>query len=313
ARSIMAATRFGFFQTLTAGPLTAEEVALQCGTHPRASRVLLDTMATLGYVHPANGRYELTGEARKWLLADSPKSLHDSIVFRYLEWDWIARLDDFVRTGQPLSFHAAMTSEEWALYQRGMSSLARFGGGELAQKIPVPAGARDLLDIGGSHGLLSVALCRKHAHLRAVVLDLPSAVEHAAPILKEAEMGDRVVHREGDALADDLGSEAWDVVLLANLSHHFDDATNRELTRRVARALRPGGIFAIVEILRRESPKEGGQMGALFDLYFALTSESGTWSFAEMSNWQREAGLHPRHPVRLRTSPGYGLQVAVKA
>jgi SAM-dependent methyltransferase len=311
-RSIMAATRSGFFQALAEGPLAAEEVAARCGTHRRASHILLDTMVSLGYVQLADGRYELTSEARKWLLPDSPKSLHDSIVFRYLEWDWIARLDDFVKTGKPLDFHAEMTSAEWALYQRGMSSLARFGGSELAKKIPVPAGARDLLDIGGSHGLLSVALCRKHSHLRAVVLDLPSAVEHAAPILKEAEMGDRVVHREGDVLADDLGSDAWDVVLLSNLSHHFDDATNRELTRKVARALRPGGIFAIVEIIRRESPQEGGQIGALFDLYFALTSEAGTWSFEEMAGWQRDAGLRPRDPVRLRSSPGYGLQLAVR-
>lgn len=311
-RSLMVATRSGFFQALAEGPLAVEEVAARCGTHPRASRILLDTMVSLGYVQLAAGRYELTGEARKWLLPDSPKSLHDSIVFRYLEWDWIARLDDFVKTGKPLDFHAEMTSAEWALYQRGMSSLARFGGGELAQKIPVSAGARDLLDIGGSHGLLSVALCRKHSNLQAVVLDLPAAVEHAAPILKEAEMGDRVVHRAGDALADDLGSEAWDIVLLSNLSHHFDDAANRELTRKVARALRPKGIFAIVEIIRRETPKEGGQIGALFDLYFALTSEAGTWSFDEMAAWQRDAGLRPRDPVRLRSSPGYGLQVAVK-
>lgn len=311
-RSLMAAARSGFFQALAEGPLAAEEVAARCGTHRRASRLLLDTMVSLGYVQLADGRYELTAEARKWLLPGSSRSLHDSILFRYLEWDWIARLDDFVKTGKPLDFHAEMTSAEWALYQRGMSSLARFAGRELARRIPVPAGARDLLDIGGSHGLHSVALCRLYPGLRAVVLDLPAAVEHAAPILQGEEMGERVVHRAGDALRDDLGSEAWDVVLLSNLSHHFDDPTNRALTERIARALRPGGIFAIVEIIRRESPKEGGQIGALFDLYFALTSESGTWSFAEMSNWQREAGLRPRAPVRLRSSPGYGLQVAVK-
>ena len=194
-----------------------------------------------------------------------------------------------------------------------MADVARLGTPEQARRIPVPAGARDLLDIGGSHGLLSAALCRRHPGLRAVVLDLPEAVEHAAPILSREEMEGRVVHRPGDALKDDLGSEAWDVVLLSNLAHHFDGATNRELARRIARALRPGGVFAIVEIFRRESPTEGGQIGALFDLYFALTSQSGTWSFEEMAAWQRDAGLRPRKPVRLRKSPGFGLQAAVKA
>jgi SAM-dependent methyltransferase len=314
-RSILAAARFGFFEALAGGPLTAGEVAERRGTDPRATRALLDTQVSLGYVTVSggrSGRYELTAEARRWLLPDSPKSLHDSLLYRYLEWDWIARLDDFVKTGRHLDFHAEMSAEQWGLYQGGMAVLGRLGGGELARRMPVPAGARDLLDIGGSHGLFSVALCRRHPRLKAVVLDLPEAIEHAAPILAREKMDDRVIHRPGDALKEDLGSEAWDVVLLSNLAHHFDDAQNRELARRIARSLRPGGVFVIQEIIRRESPEEGGQIGALFDLYFALTSEAGTWSFEEMASWQRDAGLRPKKPVRLRMSPGLGLQMAVK-
>ncbi|HEX6862876.1 MAG TPA: class I SAM-dependent methyltransferase [Thermoanaerobaculia bacterium] len=311
-RSLLASARFGLPQALAAGALGAEEVAARCRTHPRATRVLLDTLVSLGYAELSDGRYGLTADGRRWLLPDSPQSLHDSLLYRYLEWDWIARLDDFVRTGEALDIHAEMTSGQWALYQRGMADVARLGTPEQAQRIPVPAGARDLLDIGGSHGLLSAALCRKHPGLRAVVLDLPEALEHAAPILAREGVGDRVVHRPGNVLAEDLGAEAWDVVLLSNLAHHFDGATNRELARRIARALRPGGVFAIVEILRRDSPTESGQVGALLGLYFALTSESGTWSFEEMAAWQLDAGLRPRKPVRLRRSPGFGLQVAVK-
>lgn len=305
ARSLLAAARFGLPQALAEGALEAQEVAARCRTHPRATRILLDTLAGLGYVRLEAGRYALTADGRKWLLP-----LHDSLLYRYLEWDWIARLDDFVRTGETVDMHGGMTPEQWGLYQRGMADIFRFGAPELARRIPVPKEARDLLDVGGSHGLLSAALCRRHPGLRAVVLDLPEAVEHAAPILAGEGMGDRVIHRPGNALTDDLGAAAWDVVLLSNLAHHFDEATNRELVRRIARSLRPGGVFAIVEIIRRESPKEGGQLGALFDLYFALTSESGTWSFEEMAAWQREAGLRPRKPVRLRRSPGFGVQAA---
>jgi hypothetical protein len=57
----------------------------------------------------------------------------------------------------------------------------------------------------------------------------------------------------------------------------------------------------------RNSPR-----GALLDLYFALASQSGTWSIAEMQGWQRDAGLLPRTPVRLRTVPGAGEVIAVK-
>jgi hypothetical protein len=76
--------------------------------------------------------------------------------------------------------------------------------------------------------------------------------------------------------------------------------------------LRPGGVYVIQEIYRQGSPNEAGQIGSLLGLYFALTSESGTWAFEEMAGWQREAGLKPRKPVKFVTAPGNGQQSAVK-
>jgi 2-polyprenyl-3-methyl-5-hydroxy-6-metoxy-1,4-benzoquinol methylase len=197
-----------------------------------------------------------------------------------------------------------------------MRSGANLAAPELARRIPVPKVEEgrpiEMLDIGGAHGYYSVALCRRHPQLRATILDLPEAIAHAAPLLAKEQMGDRVVHRAGNALTDDLGEQAYDLVLIANLVHHFDDASNRELVTRVARALRPGGILVIGEMIRPDAPGEGGQIGALTDLYFAITSEAGTYSFAEMAAWQRAAGLVPRRPLRLLTGPGAGLQIARK-
>ncbi len=200
----------------------------------------------------------------------------------------------------------------WDSYQRGMRALAAAFSSEAVRRLPVPRGARDMLDIGGSHGYYSVALCRRHEGLRSVVLDLPAAVEQAAPLLAAEEMGDRVVHRPGDALADDLGEEEWDVVMMAQLVHHFTDEQNSALARRIARALRPGGIFAILDAFRPRKPGDSGQVPSLLEFYFALTSRSGTWTPEDMARWQRDAGLQPRRAIRLRTVPGGGMQVAVK-
>jgi 2-polyprenyl-3-methyl-5-hydroxy-6-metoxy-1,4-benzoquinol methylase len=125
-------------------------------------------------------------------------------------------------------------------------------------------------------------------------------------------MGDRVTHRPGDAATEDLGSEAWDVVFVAQLLHHFDEAKNLDLTRRVAGALRPGGVFVVQEMLRPPSPEKAGQTGALLDLYFAATSEAGTWAGEEIAGWQDKAGLVPQKPIWLRSLPGCAQQVGVK-
>lgn len=228
------------------------------------------------------------------------------------EWDWLEHAEDYVRTGEPIELHAMTDDGQWDLYQRGMRAIANAFAGEAVRRMPVPRRARDMLDIGGSHGYYSVALCRRHEGLRSVVLDLPQAVEHAAPLLAAEGMGDRVVHRAGDALADDLGVEAFDLVLIAQVVHHFTEAQNRELAAKVARALRPGGVYAVLEELRPRSAKDAGQIGALLEFYFAFTSRSGTWAVEEIAEWQRGAGLEPRRPIRLRTAPGIGIQAAAR-
>ena len=104
-------------------------------------------------------------------------------------------------------------------------------------------------------------------------------------MLAREGMGDRIVHRIGDARVDDLGRAAYDVVLIAQLVHHFDDATNQSLVRRAARALRPGGSLVILEAIHDPPGGDGGQLGALLDLYFAFTSRAGTWSLDDLASW----------------------------
>jgi SAM-dependent methyltransferase len=312
ARVIMAATELGIFEALGSEPIAAAEVAERCSTDPHATEKLLFPLAAAGYVHASDGGYALTPRSRKWLTRESPYCLADKLLLQFDEWDWMERSEEYVRTGRPMELHDTLPADRWRAYQRGMRAMASVLAPELARRLPVPKSAHDMLDIGGSHGYYSVALCRRHESLRAVVLDLPQAVEQAAPLLAAENMGDRVVHRAGDALTDDLGSEAYDLVIASQLVHHFSAEQNRALTDRVARALRPGGVYAIVDAFRPDSPKQAGQVGALLEFYFALTSQSGTWTPDEMAAWQRDAGLRTRRPLRFRTAPGAGAQVAAK-
>jgi SAM-dependent methyltransferase len=310
ARAITTATRLGVFEALSGGARSAAAVAETCQTDLRATEKLLNLLVTMKYVAYRSGTYTLARNTRRWLLADAPGSIRDLILMKELEWSWIDRMESFVREGKPHDVHRTMSTDDWGAYQRGMRAQANLLAPLLARRVPVPAGATEMLDIGGSHGYFSVVLCRRHPGLKATVLDLPPAVEQAAPLLEREGMGDRVVHRGGDALTDDLGDAAFDLIFMFSLVHHFDDATNRLLARRAARALRPGGYLVIGDALRPKSPGRGGQQGAFFDLYFALTSESGLWTFDEMRSWQVDAGLVPRKSMSLIPGGGFGLQVA---
>lgn len=312
AQAVVAATKLGVFEALAAQAATAVEMASRCETDPLSTRKLLNALAGSGYLVHRGGRYALATNARTWLLAGSPRSLVDAVLFTGSEWDFMSHIEDYVRTGMPLDIHECMTDEQWDRYQRCMRALAGQLAKEVAQVLPMPRRATDMVDVGGSHGHFSVALCRRYQGLRSVVLDLPEAVRAAAPILAADKMGCRVVHLESDALTHDFGVDTYDVVLLSNLAHHFDASQNAELFARLGRALRPRGVLAVLEPIRPETGEVAHQLAALNELYFGLTSRAGTWTARDIAAWQQGAGLQPAAEPIMLSDGNTGLQVATK-
>jgi SAM-dependent methyltransferase len=314
ARTVMAGAELKIFDALAEHPLTAQETAAICGSAPGPTALLLDALAACGYLRVEADRFALTRRSRPWLLSAGGNSVRDKLLLQVAEWRWLQSLEDFVRSGRPLDFHDSMPAEERDLYHRGMRALAGVAGREVAAKVPVPRAARRMLDLGGSHGHFAAEICRRHPGLSAEVMDLPDAIEAAAPLLAAEAMGDRLIHVAGDAITADLGVERYDVVLMSNLAHHFGADQNRELAMRVTRALKPGGAFVIQEPARAERPGRAGQVPALLGLYFAMQSRPGvrTWTVAEMAGWQRSAGLKVLRARTLRTAPGWVQQPAVR-
>ena len=311
ARTLMVASKLGIFTALADGPRSAAAIAHACGTDAAATAMLLDALVGCDYLRRDGDAFALAAVARNWLLPGGKRSLHDHMLLMELVWHWLEHYEEFVRTGRPLDVHRDLDEAGWALYQRGMRSLAALALDEFGLRTPVPRHATALLDIGGSHGAYSARLCRRHARLSATVLDLPQATRQCAELVRAEGLGDRLRQREGDARTEDLGLECWDVVLVSNLVHHFDDATNRALLARITRALRPGGVVVVQEPMRT-AEAEHNQIGALGGLYFAMLSASATWTARDIAGWQRAAGLQPKRPMRFASVPSLAQQSATK-
>lgn len=310
ARSIIAATRLGVFKSIGFEQLTLKDIADRCQAHPAALEALLGVLASSGYLQQTGEYYALTPVTRKWLSPDNPISLEDFVSFRVVAWEWLTHLEDFVRTGKAVEMHQSMSAEQWQPYHRAMQSLARIAAPEVAKRTPVPGNAKNMLDIGGSHGYFSVTLCRRHPQLQSTILELPESIEYASPLLERENMGNRVRYEAGNTITDDLGENTYDLIFTSNLIHHFDEATNKDLFRRIAKALRPGGYFVVQKLMFPD--RDRGQGGSFLNLFFALTSAAGNWSFKTIEQWQREADLIPQKTIRFRTTPATGQQVAIK-
>lgn len=312
ARTIMVGAKLGIFEALAQRPASAKVISENCQTHPNATVKILNSLVHLGYLTTTRQQeYQLTKLSRKWMLQGGEKSVYDKMMLQFVEWKLVEHYESYVRSGEPADMHQVLSEDEWKIYQRGMRAMARVSAWEVAQRTPIPRGAAHLLDIGGSHGYYSVALCKKYPALRATILDLPEAIKHAGTLLSEEGMGERVKHQAGNVLTTDLEVEAYDVIFISSLVHHFDAETNELLAQRIFRALKPGGYYIIQEFVRSDQPHAGDHL-ALLDLYFAATSQSGTWSVREMSAWQKNAGFTPYKKIWLRSIPRHAQVVGKK-
>ncbi len=259
--------------------------------------MLLRVLVSAGYVSLARTSgdgtvsYCLSPLGRRTLLPGSAVEARGYLMWNFVQWDLIEHLGDLVRTGNGLDLHQTLCGEQmWQWYQNAMVDVSRVAAPILARMVPVRAGARLLLDVGGSHGLLGAAICRKHPPMRSIVLDLPVAIEQARAAGRRAGTEDVVEHRAGNVLHDDLPVDL-DVVLLANVIDHFTKDEAIGVLQKARSAMKPRGTIAVWDFDR---PSAGARPELAADasaLYFRLTSASQVVSGEEYAAWLREAGF----------------------
>lgn len=323
AKAVLEAADKGVFDAAKDGPQTLDDLAHTLRLNRKALGELMGLLTAMGYFIYQNDRFGLTPMARRFALKDDPQSVHGMLVFNNrVMWDWMSHLGNYLETGQGIEYHNKLSAEQWRYYQEAMVAAASTEAREFVRRAPLPKSVGPayrrsgapirMLDIGGSHGQHSVALCKKLPALTSVILELPPAIEQAAPLLARQGMGDRVRHQPGNALTDDFGEEQYDIILLSSLAHHFTPEQNQLVANKVARALRAGGVFIINEFIRPKTGEKPELVGSSTDLFYGMTSTAGNYSIEEIQAWQRMAGLNPHKVVLYRTLPGRGMVVAKK-
>jgi ubiquinone/menaquinone biosynthesis C-methylase UbiE len=311
----LTASRLGIFEAAKDSTQTIEQIAQKTGLNPKSLTSTMLVLTYLGYFKYKSGKLALTRVARKYCLKDSPDNLYNYNIFTEVMVDWMGHLDEYLKEGKGLGVHGTMTDEEWHWYQLGMEYMATATSKQAPKMTPMPGNPTAMLDIGGSHGLYCVELCKKYPTLKATILELPEAIEKARPILAKFNMGDRISYQAGNALKDDFGENRYDLVLMSSLMHHFTAEQDIEVSKKVAKALKPGGYFVIQEFLRPEISANlntrAGINGILTDIIFNISSTSNTWSLDDLKGFQSKAGLKHNKLNKFKAFPSF-VQVCAK-
>jgi SAM-dependent methyltransferase len=304
--ALVVAGKLGMIRALERGPLDAESLAAALGTDEQGTRALADVLVTADYLELDGDRYAHGPVARRWLLSDASGSggaqdFTPALLWGYELWNVLWELPQAIRDGAPArSLWERWTErpeagKDFSDYMKVKSTLTVES---IVDATPVPARARRLLDLGGSHGLHSIAFCTRYPELTATVFDLPEALATTARAAADAGLGDRVFTQAGSFLTEDLGA-GYDVVLLFEIVHNHTPEENAKLIARAARALRPDGVIVILEDVAGEELEEHN---AAFSLAMFACSGDRTYTLEEIEGWLTGAGLVDVHQTPLPAS-----------
>lgn len=233
---------FGFLDRKGGG--NRNEIAEGIGINGMFARDFLNVLVEAGLIAFDGEHYRNAPAATDFLLPESPFYQGDVVynVVRNSSWsDLTASLTrkepsqgkGGAATGPSAAFIAALGQKalrgELQAVTRAIAGWRGF------------ANARRILDVGGGHGLYTIALCQANPDLRGVVLDQAGVVDSAQRHIADHGLSDRITAEVGDICGGSIGS-GYDIVLISHLLYKF----RKNLTPifdTVRTSLNPGGLF----------------------------------------------------------------------
>ncbi|MFD1951529.1 methyltransferase [Sphingomonas arantia] len=290
ASALIAAGRTGLFEALANGPLTIERLAEAVGADEAGLARLADFLVLTGHVDRQDDRFANAPRTMRWFTSWGSVDYRSGLVWTGDAWPIMDDLGEAVRNGLPSQLLWDRMEERPELgrnFARYMATFARHLAPDLLELAPLSDGPLRLLDLGGSHGLHAMAFCDRHPGVRAVIVDLESALHETAKRIGHRSLADRIELRQGDIRSCDWGQD-YDIVLYLSVAHNMSREDNRAVFAHLAKTMRPGGSLIIHDYPVETTP-------ALFLAAFRLTLlvETGTdtLGYGELAGMLSDAGF----------------------
>jgi acetylserotonin N-methyltransferase len=299
-----------FFSWLAEHPSTPGGICAHFEIHPRPTDVMLTLFTAMGLVTQAGGCFLLTLRAREHLVAGSPWNLgpyYISMKDRPQTLDMLKVL----RTGKPANWGSydpqawaqAMEREDFAQqFTAAMDCRGLVLGPALAKKLDLAASTA-LLDVAGGSGIYACAIVARHPHLRAAVLERPPVDRIAREAIAKQGCADRV-----DVVAGDIFRDEWprgfDVHLISNVLHDWEETAVLDLLRKSHAALPAGGLLVIHDAFIN-AEKTGPLHVAEYSALLMQITEGKCYSIGEMRRYLAETGFDWRAHENTAVARGY--------
>src|SRR5215467_7440831 len=288
---LLTAVRLDVFSALDGKPKTARDIAARIGTHEPTLILRLSGLVAMRLLSKDGESYANSATAEKHLVRHSAQYIGHLLLLHDAEWNNWGKLEETIRSGRrSVDRHVFETDPE--LGGNVLAVLHRIGqqsGPELAKRLQLTGPIR-MLDLGGGAGTNAIAFCRVYPELTATVLDLPATLRLTERTVKEAGLESRIALRSGDFNRDSLGGP-YNVVLMSDILHYQDLATNAALVQKVYSHLAPGGRLVIKDRFLDETGT-GPAWTTAFAVHIVVNTQQGScYKTTDAMQWMTDAGF----------------------
>jgi hypothetical protein len=301
SRALYVAARLDIATVLADGELTAEELATRLRTQPDATYRLLRMLAAMGVFEEVSPRRFRNNKLSNGLREGHPQNVRAMILMHNspeISRPWFEQLEQSVREGgvpferthrQELFAYLDTHAEFDALFASAMDTVEALTGDSFTTDFDWARFGR-IIDVGGSKGAKSLAILKRHPHLKALVADREQVIRDAAQFWQqqgEGEVLQRVRYEACDLLQTVPRAESdKDIYFLSAVLHGFDDATCITALRNVAAAAASSGAtIALFEMVMPDARADAAISS--FDMQMFVNSRGRERTLAE---WQRLFG-----------------------
>ena len=159
---------------------------------------------------------------------------------------------------------------------------------DVVQGWPTPP--KRVLDIAAGHGIFGITIAQAIPSAEITAIDWQAVLQVAQENAEAAGVRDRYRTIPGSAFEVDWGS-GYDLVLLTNFLHHFDQSTCVSLLKRARESLTEGGRVLAVEFVPNED-RVSPPFPALFSFMMLGSTPSGdAYTAREFEDMGRVAGF----------------------
>jgi ubiquinone/menaquinone biosynthesis C-methylase UbiE len=312
-----ASIEYDFFTLIHRGVQSAEEIAREAGTNPRATRIVLDSLPALGLVEKHAGKYSLSATAELFLVRGKPTYVGDFRHVALALWDGMAHLKESLKTGKPLSrLDTGAELQVWEKLVLGIIVIAEPAAKALCDRLKIGSERKGIkvLDIAGGSSIFGMTILARDPSAQITQLDWPNVNAVAKKLNRERGLDGKIRFIDGEHHSTAIETDHYDLVLASNFCRFESPAGNQKLFAKAYSALKAGGLFVVNDFVPNEERSEP-TFALRFSVYtLTHTPEGECWTLSQYSEWLQAAGFGAieTHGDIPNTLPGTTLIMARK-